>query len=144
MKLRISNVVIAAAIAPLKFTPTDVLSMVPKLTVGQFQGCAINLACYRTLVVTKGLVLTYCKLEDFLAGLEPLSLVEDETIYYDQELGEIDFKIMQDAVQDGDAGPLDTVRSLMFGARVNEDEAVVEEVPEVKSEVKVKPKRNKK
>lgn len=144
MKLRIGNETIQAAITPLQFTATDVLSMVPKLTVGLFQGCAINLACYRTLVITKGLVLTYCKLEDFLAGLEPLSLVEDDTIYYDQGLGEIDFKITQDAAQDGDAGTLDTVRNLMFGARVNEDEVAVEEVPEVKSEVKAKPKRTKK
>ena len=98
------------------------MSIVPRVKVGQFEGCALNLACSKTLIITKGIVLSYSKLEDFLSGFEPLSLVEDETIYYDQELSTIDFKIIPEHKEGVDAGAFATVQNLMFGARVDEDE----------------------
>lgn len=123
MKLRISNEVIKTALNPYQFSVIDVLSIVPKVTVGQFEGCALNIVGRKTLVITNKIVLVYNNLNDFLSGLEPISLVEDESIYYDQELNVIDFKITTEPKQDIDAGAFATVQNLMFGARVNEDEA---------------------
>jgi len=123
MKLRIGSETIKTVLNPYQFTVIDILSIVPRVQVGQFEGCALNLACSKTLVITNGIVLAYSKLEDFLSGLEPISLVEDESIYYDQELSIIDFKITPEPKQDMDAGAFATVQNLMFGARVNEDEA---------------------
>jgi hypothetical protein len=122
MKLRISSEVIKTVLNPYQFTVIDVMSIVPRVTVGQFEGCALNLACSKTLIITNGIVLSYSKLEDFLSGFEPLSLVEDETIYYDQELSTIDFKIIPEHKEGVDAGAFATVQNLMFGARVDEDE----------------------
>lgn len=120
MKLRITNETINTLVTPAKFAMTDVLSIIPKLTVGQFEGCAINIVCNdnKTLVITNGIALLYYKIEDFYAGLEPISLVEDNSIYYSQELCEIDFKIIMAAEQaDEDAGTFRVIRNKMFGAR---------------------------
>lgn len=122
MKLRISNEVIKTALNPYQFSVIDVLSIVPKVTVGQFEGCALNIVGRKTLIITNKIVLVYNNLNDFLSGLEPISLVEDESIYYDQELDVIDFKIITEPKQDVDAGAFGAVQNLMFGARVNKDE----------------------
>ena len=122
MKLRIGSEAIKAVLNPYQFTVIDILSITPRVEVGQFKGCALNLACNKTLVVTNNIVLAYNNLNDFLSGLEPISLVEDESIYYDQELNVIDFKITVELKKDIDAGAFGAVQNLMFGARVNEDE----------------------
>ena len=125
MKLRITNETINTLVQPAKFDMTDVLSIMPKLSVGQFHGCAINIVCNdnKTLVITNGIALLYYKIEDFYAGLEPISLVEDNSIYYSQELHEIDFKIIMVAEHIEDAGTFDTIRNKMFGARDAEVDA---------------------
>ena len=125
MKLRIGNEVIKTALTPYQFSVIDILGIVPRVQVGQFEGCALNLVCNKTLIITNKIVLVYNNLNDFLSGLEPTSLVEDESIYYDQELSVIDFKITTEPKQDVDAGAFGAVQNLMFGARVNTDEAEV-------------------
>lgn len=123
MKLTINQSVIKDAIKPYQFSVIDVLSILPRLSIGAFEGCALNLACNRVLIITEGMVLTYTKLEDFMQGLEPLSLVKDDSIHYSQECQEISFNILKDEDAEVDDTEFNKVRELMFGARNNEDAA---------------------
>lgn len=122
MKLRIGSEVIKTVLNPYQFTVIDVLSIVPRVSVGAFEGCALNLVCNKTLIITKKIILVYNNLNDFLSGLEPFSLVEDESIYYDQELNVIDFQITPEPAKDLDIEAFAPIQNLMFGARVNKDE----------------------
>lgn len=124
MRLEISGNTIATAIRPYQFSIIDVISIMPRLTVGDFECCVINLVCNKTLIIANGLIMVYNKLEDFMNGFEPISLVSDETIHYSQELTEVDFKITSisfGGTVDNEA--FNAVRELMFGAREDDDEA---------------------
>lgn len=116
MKLRISCEAISTAIAPYKFTPIDILSIIPRLKVGEFECCVLKLACNKVAIVSKEIILIYTSLENFLNGLDPDSLVKDESIEYDQGSFEIDFKITPNIKQSED-GEFSKVYELMFGAR---------------------------
>lgn len=123
MKLRISGDAIAAAVKPYQFSMIDVISVTPRITIGDFECCAINLVCHKVLIVANKIIMVYNKLEDFINGLEPTSLVKDDTIYYDQEFFTIDIQILAVKTHAGvDNEAYKEVRELMFGARNDEEE----------------------
>ena len=117
MKLRISCEAINAAIAPYRFTVIDVLSIIPRLKVGEFEGCALTLTHNQVLIVTNNIILVYNKLENFFNGLDPISLVKDEATYYDQGEREIDFKIVPNGKPETNNEDFSKIYELMFGAR---------------------------
>lgn len=117
MKLRISCEAINAAIAPYRFTVIDVLSIIPRLKVGEFEGCALTLTHNQVLIVTNNIILVYNKLENFFNGLDPISLVKDEATYYDQGEREIDFKIVPKGKPETNNKDFSKIYELMFGAR---------------------------
>ena len=117
MKLRISCEAINAAIAPYRFTVIDVLSIIPRLKVGEFEGCALTLTHNQVLIVTNNIILVYNKLENFFNGLDPISLVKDEATYYDQGEREIDFKIVPNGKPETNIEDFSKIYELMFGAR---------------------------
>lgn len=122
MKLEINQEDIQAAVTPYNFSLVDIINIVPRLTVGEFDGCAINLVCNKVLVITDGIVLVYTKLEDFLNGFEPLSLVKSETIKYTSKIPSMEIIINPTKaieVKEEDFAP---IRELMFGARPNPEE----------------------
>lgn len=123
MRLSINQDTIRTAIKPYQFSVVDILSILPRLSIGSFEGCVLNLACNKVLIITEGMVLAYLKLEDFIQGLEPLSLVKDDSIHYSQEGQEISFNILKDEDAEVDDTEFSKVRELMFGARNNEDAA---------------------
>lgn len=117
MKLRVSCEAIKTAVAPYQFTPIDILSIMPRLQVGEFECCVLTLTCNQIAIVANEMILVYAKLENFLNGFDPISLVKDETIYYDQGAREIDFKITPEGNPQVDNEEFSKVRELMFGAR---------------------------
>lgn len=122
MILKIKLSTIKAVMRPYQIDLGDILGIQPKLTIGALNACSLNTVHNKTLVITNGIIMMYNKLEDFLAGLEPLSLVKDETIQYNQEAGMIDFFILDDTEVSYDNAEFAEVRELMFGARVENDE----------------------
>lgn len=121
MRLRIGTNAIQAVMKPYNATVIDILSINPRVEVGQFKGCALNLVPGKTLVITEGLVMMYNMFEDFLEGRDPLALVKDESIHYDQELSVIDFQIVTDKDETDTSSDFAPVRELMFGAREAEN-----------------------
>ena len=117
MKLRISCDTIKAAVAPYQFTPIDILSIMPRLQVGEFECCVLTLACNQVAIIANEMILIYAKLDNFLNGFDPISLVKDENIYYDQGAREIDFQIIPENNSQVDNAEFSKVRELMFGAR---------------------------
>ena len=120
MKLRIGTNAIRAVMKPYNASVIDILSINPRVEVGQFKGCALNLVPGKCLVITEGLVMMYNLFEDFLEGRDPLALVKDESIHYDQELSVIDFQIVTDKDEADTSSDFAPVRELMFGARNEE------------------------
>lgn len=121
MYLRIGLKAIQAVMKPYNASVVDVLSIQPRVEVGQFKGCAMNVLPGKVLVVTEGIIMMYHLFEDFLDGKDPLALVKDETIHYDQGLSKIYFQIVDDLEEDDTSAEFAPVRELMFGARNEED-----------------------
>lgn len=122
MRLRINISTINAVMRPYKFSIFDIVGMHPKMEVGKFLACAIHVVPGKLLMIAKGIIMMYNNLEDFYAGLEPLSLVKDDSIQYDQKVGTFDFQIIDDSEVEYDKEEFANVRELMFGARVENDE----------------------
>ena len=121
MYLRIGLKSIQAVMKPYNASVIDVLGINPRVEVGQFKGCALNVLPGKTLVITEGIIMMYNIFEDFLDGKDPLALVKDESIHYDQGLSKIDFQIVNDLAEDDTSADFAPVRELMFGARNEED-----------------------
>ncbi len=107
---------------PYNFNIGDIVGMHPKMEVGKFLACSIHVVPGKILVITKGIIMMYNKLDDFFAGLEPISLVKDDSIQYDQKAGTFDFQIIDDSEVEYDKEEFANVRELMFGARAENDE----------------------
>lgn len=122
MKLRIGTNAIQAAMRPYNASVIDIISINPRVEVGQFEGCALTMVTNKVLIITKGIIMMYNTFEDFLDGRDPEALVKDESIYYDQGLSEIDFQITTDSTDLDTSADFAPVRELMFGAR-NEENA---------------------
>ena len=126
MKLVLTKEAIEAVIKPTKFSMIDILTITPRISVGQFEGCALNLAGNKTVIATNGIILAYNSLNDFLSGFDPISLVKDDSIYYDQEPAGLDFQIIQSVGTADGNEDFQPIRELMFGARdaVDEDQQI--------------------
>lgn len=121
MKLRLGLKSIQAVMKPYNASVIDILGINPRVEVGQFKGCALNVIPGRCLVITEGIIMMYNKFEDFLDGKDPLALVKDASIHYDQGLSKIDFQIVNDLTDEDTSADFAPVRELMFGARDEED-----------------------
>lgn len=121
MYLRLGLKSIQAVMKPYNASVIDVLGINPRVEVGQFKGCTLNVLPGKTLVITEGIIMMYNTFEDFLDGKDPLALVKDESIHYDQGLSKIDFQIVNDLAEDDTSAEFAPVRELMFGARNEED-----------------------
>lgn len=121
MKLRVSCETIRAAVAPQTFAPVDVLSIMPRLKVGDFESCVLTLPGAKIVVITNGIVMAYSNIENFFSGFDPLSLVKDDTVYYDQGGSCIDFKIESKGNPQVDNEEFSKIYELMFGAREAND-----------------------
>lgn len=121
MKLRIGLKTIQAVMRPYNTSMIDIVSINPRLEVGDFKGCVIEVIPNKTLIITNGIIMMYANLGDFLAGTDPLALVKDESIHYDQGLHSIDFQIVDDLGNEDVKADFAPVRELMFGARIEPD-----------------------
>lgn len=124
MKLRIGTNAIQAVMRPYNASVIDIISINPRVEVGQFEGCALTTVTNKVLIITKGIIMMYNTFEDFLDGRDPEALVKDESICYDQGLSEIDFQITTDSIDLDTSADFAPVRELMFGAR-NEENASI-------------------
>lgn len=122
MRLEISVSAIKAVMRPYNFSFIDVLSIQPRLEVGAFNACALHVIPDKILIITKGIIMMYNNMEDFLSGKEPVSLVKDENIHYDQGAGVFEFKLIDDIKREYDQESYAEIRELMFGARVEQAE----------------------
>lgn len=117
MKLNVNARAIEAAIKPWKFTLTDIVSIMPYFCVGEFKCCVIKLTGNKVVIISEGIILVYSSLENFLNGFDPLSLVNDDSIHYDQETPGLDFKILFEKNNSGTDEEFSKVYECMFGAR---------------------------
>ena len=118
MYLDIPMQTINEVMQPLKVTTSDIMEINPCFKAGAFQGVVIRLFQNKTIVIANNMVLAYNKIEDFLAGLDPIAMVQNEAIIFDPilESPNININITQDI-------ECSTIASkLMFGARIETDE----------------------
>ncbi len=118
MKLRLGTKALKAVMRPYQATVIDIIGINPRVEVGQFKCCALNMIPSGVLIVSDGIIMKYNTLEDFINGTDPLALVKDESIHYDQGLTEINFQIVNDENEEVSQEDFAPVRELMFGARV--------------------------
>lgn len=121
MKLRLTKHSIKSIISPYSFELTDITSITPNINIGSFKGVGLNLIYGKIVIATENILLLYNKIEDFMAGFDPVSLVKDTSVKYDdQEPTVIDIKIV-DGPNYTSNPDMQEIRELMFGARKPED-----------------------
>ena len=117
MKLEINYEDIQAAVQPYNFSMIDIVGLNPRIAIGAFEGCSLNLICNKVLVITDGIILVYNKWEDFLNGFEPVSLVKSSSIKYSQDMHGFNFVIHPAKTTTPSIEDFEPIRELMFGAR---------------------------